>query len=105
MNLSTYTTTELKALLDAIPAELKRREREARAQLRKEFETLAKQHGFSLDELLAEAGQPAKTRAPVAIKYRHPQDASLTWTGRGRQPRWVAGFLATGGTLDALLVK
>jgi DNA-binding protein H-NS len=108
MDLSQYSTTDLKDLLDAIPAELKRREAEARVKLRQEFEALARQHGFSLDELLAGAtsGKSAgKARGTVAPKYRNPADASQTWTGRGRQPLWVATFVANGGSLEALLIK
>lgn len=92
MNLSQYSTEQLKHLLDTIPAELKRREKEIRVKLRQEFEELAKKHGFSLDELLGES-KPAKAKGSVAPKYRHPTDASLTWTGRGRKPLWVSSLL------------
>jgi DNA-binding protein H-NS len=40
----------------------------------------------------------------VKIKYRHPKDASLEWTGRGRQPRWVVEWLAGGGKIEGLAV-
>ena len=40
----------------------------------------------------------------VKIKYRHPLDAGLSWTGRGRKPKWVESWLVEGGNLDALLV-
>jgi DNA-binding protein H-NS len=34
--------------------------------------------------------KPAKTRAPVPLKYR--DDATgQTWTGRGRAPKWLEG--------------
>lgn len=102
MDLSQYSTEQLKNLLDTIPAELKRREKETRVKLRQEFEELAKKHGFSLDELLSES-KPAK--GSVAPKYRHPNDASLTWTGRGRKPLWVSSLLDAGNTLESLLIK
>lgn len=35
-------------------------------------------------------------------KYHHPQEPSLTWSGKGRQPKWVEAFIAQGGTLDEL---
>ena len=40
----------------------------------------------------------------VAVKYRHPKDASLQWTGRGRQPKWVEAWLKDGGTIEALAI-
>ncbi|WP_333829671.1 H-NS histone family protein, partial [Pararhodobacter sp.] len=33
-----------------------------------------------------------------------PADTSQTWTGRGRQPRWVVAALADGKTLDDLAI-
>lgn len=37
-----------------------------------------------------------------AVPYRHPDNADLTWTGRGRKPAWVEAWLEDGGTLDDL---
>ena len=31
---------------------------------------------------------------------RNPADSGQTWTGRGRQPRWIAEALASGRSLD-----
>ena len=56
----------------------------------------------TLSTPLSAAG-PRK-RAPAAAKYRHPENAALTWTGRGRKPRWVTDHLAKGGALDALAI-
>lgn len=36
------------------------------------------------------------------VKYRHPSNAELCWSGRGRQPAWVANWINDGGTLDDL---
>lgn len=30
-----------------------------------------------------------KAKAKIAPKYRDPQNPDNTWTGRGRQPRWM----------------
>lgn len=102
MNLSELSIAELKSLLDEIPREIKRREKSEKARVRKELEELAAKSGFSLDELLDEAG--GKVRKPVAAKYRHPQHPELEWSGRGRQPKWVAEFLGNGGTMDQLAI-
>lgn len=37
-------------------------------------------------------------------KYRHPENAELEWSGRGRQPKWVEFFISNGGTLEQLEV-
>ena len=81
-------------------------------------EKAAQAHGYSLADLTA--GKPAKAekpvapkkasaanddgRAKVAPKYRNPADASQTWSGRGRAPKWVEAHLAAGGTKDQLAI-
>lgn len=52
----------------------------------------AQEHGFSLDEILGKKAT-GKTSVP---KYRNPQDASQTWTGRGRQPDWYKQAISAG---------
>lgn len=48
----------------------------------------------------AAAGATHKT----AALYAHPESKALTWSGRGRQPKWVEEWIAGGGTLDQLRV-
>jgi DNA-binding protein H-NS len=43
-------------------------------------------------------------RHDVKPKYRHPQDPTLTWTGRGGKPQWVRDYLAAGGTMEELAI-
>lgn len=105
MDLSTLSVVELKSLLEKIPAEIRRREKEDKARIRKELEELAAKSGYSLEELLGEAAEKvAKVKKALAIKFCHPNDISLTWTGRGRQPKWVVDFLANGGKIDQLSI-
>jgi DNA-binding protein H-NS len=100
MDISTLSTAELKQMLTQIPQEIVRREKSEKAALLKELEAKAVAAGYSLEDLVGQGGK--KERSAVAIKYRHPQQAELTWTGRGRQPRWVVEFLGQGGALEQL---
>lgn len=43
----------------------------------------------------------APTRSPVPIKYRHGE---LTWTGRGKRPKWLENAIANGASLESFLV-
>lgn len=43
--------------------------------------------------------------AGKTVKYRHPQMHDMTWTGRGKQPAWVRGWLEQGKALDDLLAE
>lgn len=36
-------------------------------------------------------------------KYQNPENATQTWSGKGKQPRWVEQALARGKTLESLL--
>jgi DNA-binding protein H-NS len=40
----------------------------------------------------------------VLPKYRNPNQPSETWTGRGKQPRWLAAELKSGKQLDDFLI-
>ena len=103
MELSNLSLAELKNLLQALPDEIKRREKDEKAKARKDLEAFAAERGFSLEELLGNAKEK-KERSPVAAKYRHPQNADLQWTGRGRQPKWIVEFITAGGTLEQLSI-
>lgn len=48
-------------------------------------------------------GRSKTARRPypkVVPKYQNPAEPTETWSGRGRQPRWVSAQLASGRTLD-----
>lgn len=45
----------------------------------------------------------ANAGTKVAPKYR--DDAGNTWTGRGKQPKWVVAALASGRSLDMMLIR
>jgi len=67
-----------------------------------ELEETARKLGYSLAELTALGG--TRRRKPAAPKYANPADASDTWSGRGRRPRWVTAALAAGKGLDDLAI-
>jgi DNA-binding protein H-NS len=49
-----------------------------------------------------------KARRPypkVRPKYRNPERPSETWSGRGKQPRWVSAHLRSGRKVDDLLIS
>jgi DNA-binding protein H-NS len=44
---------------------------------------------------------PSTRKYPKVLpKYRNPSAPGETWSGRGKQPRWVVKALAVGGTLE-----
>jgi DNA-binding protein H-NS len=53
-------------------------------------------------EVMAEKRRPYPSVLP---KYRNPKKPSETWSGRGRQPRWVQAQLGLGKQLQDLLIS
>jgi DNA-binding protein H-NS len=41
---------------------------------------------------------------PVQQKYRNPDRPSQTWSGRGKQPRWVSDLLKSGKNIDDIRI-
>jgi len=79
---------------------------------------LIRERGFTLAEVfpdLAVTGTARRARkapdasstdgrATVPPKYRNPENPAETWTGRGRQPKWVAAKLASGTVLESMKI-
>src|SRR5262245_7822555 len=42
---------------------------------------------------------------PVLPKYRNPDRPSETWSGRGKQPRWMMALLKSGKRMDDFTIK
>ncbi|MDZ4066259.1 MAG: H-NS histone family protein, partial [Tabrizicola sp.] len=38
-------------------------------------------------------------------KYRHPENAALTWSGRGRKPNWFIDALVDGTEPEDLAIS
>lgn len=90
------SSLELLDLGERVDAAIAAREAEARSALRDEFRDLAQAAGFTLAEVL-DGRRGGKGNARAA-KYANPDDASETWSGRGRMPGWLASRLKAGAT-------
>jgi len=110
--------------LDALINQAKKRKttlskRKPIAAVRKKVRALAESEGYSIAELFGGAAPAASAKAPakprtttagrklgkVAAKYRNPANPKETWTGRGKQPRWLATETGKGRKLDEFLIK
>ena len=82
---------DLWQLHEKIEAVLDRRLEEERRKLQKQLNELGRKFGAS----------PQRRPYPkVKPKFRNPKNPSETWSGRGKQPRWVVELLAAGKQLD-----
>ncbi|MEO6922101.1 MAG: H-NS histone family protein [Collimonas sp.] len=106
MNLSELSISELRILKDQITQMLKDREQQEQVKAREQILAIAQSAGISLQDLLGAQirDKNSATKTKVAVRYRHPIDTALQWTGRGRQPKWVQEWVASGQSLDAIHV-
>ncbi len=102
IKLEKLSLPELIQLQKDLVGHIKQRQKTERVALRKQMEELAKQSGFTFDEV-ASASKARKT-ITVRPKYVNPQNAEQTWTGRGRRPKWVEAELAGGKNLEDILI-
>ena len=99
-DLEALSLTELKKMQKDVAKAISTFEDRQRTEARTKVEVLARDLGFTLAELVGTGTKTA--RAPGPAKYRHPENPALTWSGRGRKPRWFADALAAGKTEDEL---
>ena len=93
-NLEAMSLKELRKLQKDLAKVISTYEDRHKAEARAKLEAIAKEMGYALADLI---GVEVKTtRAPAAAKYRHPKNAALTWSGRGRKPQWFADHINAG---------
>lgn len=77
----------------------------------------AKAHGYSLEQLTggasaavakakASAGKKPKKAAGSVNppKYRNPENADQTWTGKGRRPAWIVAAQEKGVDIETMAI-
>ena len=121
IDLSRLSAKELSSLIrDAQKRKTVVSKRQPITKVRAQLVKAAQKAGYSIDELFGTGAPVAKAgRAPraakaaksankgskIAPKYRDPADAANTWTGRGKQPRWLAGYVGQGRDVSEFLIK
>lgn len=90
------------------------------AQVRRKLTQQAQAEGYTIEELFGTGGStsmtaPARATRGVAKKarklgkvppkYRNPDNPEETWTGRGRQPRWLTAYTDQGRNREEFLIE
>ena len=112
IDLSTLSSEELRELSKSISARLIDAERRDIARAAEQIEAIAKSLDLSVPDLIERAGllnPKIKRGSKAGVKseqiYRDPNNSSVTWSGRGRQPKWVREYLDQGGKIEGLRIK
>lgn len=101
-NIDKLTLKELVELEMRVRKQISVAKEREKADIRQKLLALVEESGFSVNELfvVGRAGKGGK----VAIKYRNKDNPVETWTGRGRQPKWLAAALKKGSKLQDFAV-
>lgn len=102
-NLDTLSLAELKALQKDVAKAIADFSGRKRTDAKQALEAHAKELGFSLAELTG-LKKPRESSGPAGAKYRHPENAEVTWSGRGRQPGWFKSALEAGKAPESMAV-
>jgi len=93
--LETIQTDDLWTLHEEVVSILASRIEAQKRELEKKLAELGVKFGGSPKDIPQPRPYPK-----VLPKFRNPELASDTWSGRGKQPRWVCELIAAGASLD-----
>jgi DNA-binding protein H-NS len=109
LNLDAMSVDEMWQLHEEISQTLsvrlaaEKRELEKRlAQLRREKD--GRQSGPADAQASQGEGRERRKYPRVFPKYQNPREPSETWSGRGKQPRWLVAALKTGRTIEEFAI-
>lgn len=93
----------MQALARDIEQEVIARREADRERVLAQMRELAGSLGMTLEDLLKQERGRERARVPAtSVRFRHPENNALTWSGRGKRPQWIVEWLASGRTLDDL---
>ena len=101
--------SELLELRNRVDEAIELRYSQERRQLTESLSGIAKLIGVDVRTAAPKPAQ-VKRSSPnkgkkVKPKYQNPQDRKQTWTGRGRQPLWLAHEIAAGKKIESFLIQ
>ena len=107
INLDSLSPVELQALIKNAEAQMESARKNQLQEVRTKIDALLKGAGLTIDEVYPRrGGKGAKgSKGVVAPKYRNPENATQTWSGRGKRPVWFAEALKKKGvTAESMLI-
>ena len=105
MNLESLSFDELKQRQKDVAKAIETFEARQLAEARAKLEAMAAEMGVTLAAVVDTTKKPKRQAKPQgAPKYRHPDDPSVTWTGRGRKPTWFVEAIESGASTDDLKI-
>lgn len=104
-DLSKYSLEELQQFRKDVDKAIAKAEAQKLKDARAALEKVAAEHGVTLEEITGRAASKRQVGKPLPPKYQHPENPNVTWSGRGRQPRWIKEMLKSGNDLAEYEIK
>ena len=92
---------ELHQLIADAQAQLKIVQRSKQKEVIAKIKELAESIGVTVE--IHEDSKDSSAKVPA--KYRHPDDYSKTWSGRGMTPKWLKTLVDSGHSKEEFLIK
>lgn len=99
VNFDALQLSDLLNLSELVSAKITQSVEGQKAKIKADLEMLADTTDRSVYSLFTEMFPVAPT-----VKYRAKHDPNLAWSGRGKQPAWLASEIANGAKLEDFLV-
>lgn len=105
LNLDAMSVDEMWELHEEVSQALSVRLTSEKRKLEKRLEQLRREKE-TLQPTDVKSGAPRERRKypRVVPKYRNPNEPSETWSGRGKQPRWLAAALKKGKKIEEFVI-
>src|SRR5512139_2720427 len=107
IKLESLSPAELQALIKNAEAQMESARKNHVKEVRAKIDGILAGAGLTIGEVYpTRGGKVAKgPKAAVAPKYRNPDNAAQTWSGRGKRPTWFVDALKKKGvTAESLLI-
>ena len=100
ININGLSLKELMELSNNVDKAIAERKQVERAELKHKMAQMAAAAGLSLAEVMG----TGRKGGAVQPKYRNPENGSETWSGRGRQPKWLVARMKKGAKREDFLI-
>ncbi|MGZ4959062.1 MAG: H-NS histone family protein [Methylomonas sp.] len=104
-DLNKLSVAELQAVIENAEKALKEKQSSKRKEVIAQIKELAASIGVTVDIHEADRKADRKGSGKVAARYRNPEDASQTWSGRGLAPKWMQALMNAGRDKSEFEIK
>ena len=104
IDLTNKTPEELQKIISEAQTQLEEIQRSKYKEVVAQIKELAASIGVTV-EIHEGSKKGNKNVSSVPAKYRHPEDHSITWTGRGMAPKWLKALIDSGHNKEEFLIQ